>query len=282
MAAHEQAQPADVAVVGVPTHATSLSATSAHRTPAAVRAALHRFATGWGGDRDLRQLRVCDHGDVVDPDGREREVAVELAAIEADLLLAIGGDNSATVPVAMARLGHDRERAGLITFDAHHDIRTGRSNGSPVRRLVEWGIPPQQIVQLGIADFANSTEYASQARDWGIRVFGAAEIANRGLTECVEEALSIAGGASGPVHVDVDVDVCDRSVAPACPASLPGGWTADQLLSAVRQAAGDASVKSMDFVEVDAEADAADQRTVRLLALGLLHAMAGFQSRDRR
>ncbi len=282
LAAHAQAQAADVAVVGVPTHTTSLSATSAHRTPAAVRAALQRFTTGWGGDRDLRQLRVCDCGDVVDPDSREQDVTVELAAIDADLLLAIGGDNSATVPVAMARLGRSPEKAGLVTFDAHHDIRSGRSNGSPIRRLIEWGIQPQRIVQLGIADFANSHEYASQAHDWGIRVFAAAEIAERGLPECVAEALSIAGSASGPVHVDVDVDVCDRSVAPACPASLPGGWTAAQLLAAVRQAAMDDSVSSMDFVEVDAEADAPDQRTVRLVALGLLHAMAGYQSRDSR
>jgi formiminoglutamase len=182
----------------------------------------------------------------------------------------------------MARLGDSRDRAGLVTFDAHHDIRTGRSNGSPVRRLVEWGLPPERVAQLGIADFANSPEYARQARDWGIRVYPATEIAGRGLPECLAEALAIAGSAGGPVHVDVDVDVCDRSVAPACPASLPGGWSAAVLLSAVRQAATDPAVVSMDFVEVDAAADTSDQRTVRLVALALLHAMAGYQARDGR
>ena len=30
--------------------------------------------------------------------------------------------------------------AGLITLDAHHDLRDGRSNGSPVRRLIEMGL----------------------------------------------------------------------------------------------------------------------------------------------
>jgi formiminoglutamase len=282
LADHQHRQPAEVAIVGVPTHATSLSPTSAHLTPRAVRTALQRYATAWGGDRDLRQLRICDHGDVADPDARERETTAELLAIESDLLLAVGGDNSATVPVAVARLGQDRDQAGLVTFDAHHDIRTGRSNGSPVRQLIEWGLDPNRIVQLGIADFANSAEYARQARDWGIRIFTTMEIAQRGLAECVAEALAIASAGSGPVHIDVDVDVCDRSVAPACPASLPGGWRADQLLAAVRQAATDPAVTSMDFVEVDAEADAPDQRTVRLVALGLLHAMAGYQSRGGR
>ncbi len=90
------------------------------------------------------------------------------------------------------------------------------------------------------------------------------------------EALAIAAdGRAARVHVDLDVDVCDRAVAPACPASLPGGITAAQLRAAARAAGADPRVVSIDVTEVDATADASDQRTVRLVALCVLEFAAG-------
>ena len=77
------------------------------------------------------------------------------------------------------------------------------------------------------------------------------------------------------VHVDLDVDVCDRAVAPACPASLPGGISAAQLRAAARVSAADPRVVSLDLTEVDATADAPDQRTVRLAALCVLEIAMG-------
>ena len=53
---------------------------------------------------------------------------------------------------------------GMVTLDAHHDVRDGMSNGSPVARLVESGMDGRAIVQIGISDFANSREYAARAR----------------------------------------------------------------------------------------------------------------------
>ena len=54
------------------------------------------------------------------------------------------------------------------------------------------------------------------------------------------------------MHVDLDVDVCDRAVAPACPASLPGGLAAHELLAAAGHAGASPLVRSMDLTEVDA------------------------------
>ncbi|MCR8670167.1 arginase family protein, partial [Agrococcus sp. HG114] len=69
---------ADAVLVGLGTHATSLSPTSAHGTPAAVRAALARFSAHAPGS-DLAALRVVDAGDAADPDGDER-AAIALVA----------------------------------------------------------------------------------------------------------------------------------------------------------------------------------------------------------
>ena len=77
------------------------------------------------------------------------------------------------------------------------------------------------------------------------------------------------------MHLDIDVDVCDRSVAPGCPASVPGGLAAWELRALVRAVASDARVHSADIAEVDATADAPDGRTVRLAALCVLELLAG-------
>src|SRR5690606_2917682 len=152
------------------------------------------------------------------------------------LLVALGGDNAATVPTALGRWGQRIGAAGLVTVDAHYDLRDGVSNGSPVRRLIEAGLDGRRVVQVGISDFANSAEYAARARDFGITVVLRDDLARRPMADVMEEALDIAAGAGGPVHVDLDVDVCDRAVAPACPASVPGGISAFELRQAARVA----------------------------------------------
>ncbi|MFF5627114.1 arginase family protein [Microbacterium sp. LWH10-1.2] len=283
---------ADAVLLGVPVWRTSLSPTGAHATPAAIREALPRYGATLMGPPivDLNEaLRIADAGDVHEPDGDEGESDVisrvrELAA-SAELVIALGGDNSLTYPVALGA-----EATGLITFDAHFDLRDGVSNGTPVRRLVEDApaaatvetsrIDPARIVQIGIADFANSAAYAKRAADWGIRVITLDELRRRGIDDVVAEALEIAGAGAAPrVHLDIDVDVCDRSVAPGCPASIPGGLAAWELRALTRAVAADPRVVSADLAEVDATADADDARTVRLAALCVLELLAGLHSR---
>lgn len=284
----------DLAMLGVPAWRTSLSPTGAHATPAAIRSALRRYSPALMPDRtreaegasepsDLGELRFADAGDIDEPDGPAGEartiVAVAGALDRATALVALGGDNSVTVATALGAWGDELGRAGLVTIDAHHDLRDGVSNGSPVRRLVEAGLDGRRIVQIGIADFANSAAYARRAAELGITVIHRDELHGRRPAEVMAEALEIAGAAGGPVHLDVDVDACDRAVAPACPASVPGGLAAWELRALVRAAGADPRVRSADLVEIDATADAADGRTVRLAALCVLEFAAGLASR---
>lgn len=273
----------DIAVLGVPTFATSISPTGAHATPAAVRRHLGRLST-WSPARqvDVADLAACDLGDVADidePDAGEHRVrhAAAEALRSARLLIALGGDNSATYPV-MAGAPH-LDAAGLVTLDAHHDFREGRSNGTPVRDLVEAGLHPTRVVQIGIADWANSRSYYDELTGLGATVITLADVRRRGIDDCMTEALRIAGSAGGRVHVDLDLDVCDRSVAPACPASLPGGLSAAEIFTAAYLAGRDPQVRSVDVTEVDATRDAADERTIRLAAICLLEAAAGLAQR---
>jgi formiminoglutamase len=284
----------DLVLLGVPAWRTSLSATDAHATPSAVRDALRRYSPALMPDRsappsrpelapDLARLAVADAGDVHEPDGSSGEArtiaAVADGLARARLLVALGGDNSITVATALGAWGDRLGGAGLITLDAHYDLREGVSNGSPVRRLIEAGLDGTRVVQIGIADFANSSEYAARAADYGVTVVHRDELHRRPIGEVMAEALEIAGSAGGPIHVDLDVDVCDRSVAPACPASVPGGISAWELRVAARAAAADPRVSSLDIAEIDATMDAPDGRTVRLAALCVLEALAGLALR---
>ncbi len=275
---------ADLTLVGVPAWRTSISPTGANATPEAVREALLRYSTySTEHEIDLASLRLVDAGDIEDPDGPagEKRVITRLANSRQHhgFLVALGGDNSITYSVALGVWGEKISQAGLITLDAHHDLRDGESNGSPVRRLIEAGLSGTRVVQIGIADYSNSPEYAARARDFGITVISRASLRTRSMATVMAEALAIAGAAGGPIHVDLDVDVCDRAVVPACPAAAPGGISADELRQVAFLAGADTRVKSLDVTEIDATIDSPDARTVRLGALLVLETAAGVGSR---
>jgi formimidoylglutamase len=264
----------DVTLVGVPASRTSLSPSSAHETPNAIRQALLRYSTAHSDSRvNLEKVSLRDAGDVTSPDGDEAGAIAQLKSIAAksSLLIALGGDNSITYSGVQAT-----QSTGLITLDAHYDLRDGISNGSPVRRLIEAGLSGKKVVQIGIADFSNSPEYAKRAKDLGITVIPRNELRSKSVKEIWALALSVAGDK---VFVDFDMDVCDRSVVPACPAAAPGGISADELRQFAFLAGSSPSVVGADITEIDATKDSADERTVRLAALVVLEVAAGFSTR---
>ena len=268
----------DLALFGVPAHLTSISQTGANKTPAAIRAALSRYSLN-SSLGDIGSLQAFDFGDVSEPDSSEGEdrtsALTTLALSKSKLAIALGGDNSITYSVARATLING---GGLITFDAHHDIRDGVSNGSPIRRLIQDSIVQgNKVVQIGINDFSNSPEYSRRAKDFGIHVITRSDIERRSPEDVIQEAFDVIG--SGNIHVDFDVDVCDRAFVPACPASAPGGISAYQLREFARLVCSDDRVRSIDITEIDSTIDAEDERTIRLGALLILEAAAGLLRR---
>jgi len=274
---------ADLALIGVPAHLSSISPTHADQTPDAIRNALARYSTYSTSDNlDLAANPIADLGNVESPDGDEGIARVHTALKDAlsmhKLLIALGGDNSITYSVASG-LWPDLSNVGLITFDAHHDLRDGHSNGSPVWELIQAGLPGKNIVQIGIADFANSAQYSARANENGITVIPRCDLRTRSISDVVKQALDIAGAGGREIYVDLDVDVCDRSVVPACPAAMPGGISADELRQGAFFLAADKRVRAIDITEIDASIDTDDARTVRLAALLVLEAAAGLASR---
>jgi formiminoglutamase len=273
-------------VVGVPLSRTSISPSGAHTTPTAVRAALRRFATYHADlDVDLDVLSVTDAGDlkVTELEGQAALAAVDAGVGELptfDLLVLLGGDNAITRP-AMRTLLPRLASAGLLTLDAHHDVRgfhAGPTNGTPVRGLIDDGLPGEHVVQIGIGSLTNSRAYRAWCDERGITVVSADQARSRGVGALVRAELDRLAATCDDVYVDLDVDVVDRAFVPGCPGARPGGLLPSDLLAAAAEAGRHPSVRAVDIVEVDATADPSGI-TADLAAMCLLSSAAGLAAR---
>ncbi|CAN5357356.1 formimidoylglutamase [soil metagenome] len=285
----------ELAVVGVPCSVGSISPSNADQTPPAVREALARLSP-WDADAgvDLAGLPVADGGDwdVADLPLEEAIAAIRghaesLPHMTADGRMRVhaflGGDNAITRPLLTGLLGSDLERVGLLTLDAHHDVRhleDGPRNGTPVRGLLADGLPGHNVIQLGLGAFTNSMAYTSWAADHGISALTADEVRARGTAVAVGQALATLAGHCEVIYVDLDIDVLDVAFAPACPGARPGGLAPSDLLTAARLAGAHPKVAAADLVEVDVTADH-DGRTVMVTAMALLAFAAGVATRGR-
>ncbi len=275
----------NVGLIGISTYATSLSPRSASSTPAAIRAALERYST-WSFSEALdisESVALVDFGDVDSPDaeGGGERVATAMARWDPRiaLRLILGGDNAATWHAMRALSGGDYSNFGLVTLDAHLDMRDGVSNGSPVRQLLEECLDGHHVVQVGLADFSNSPAYARRAHDAGVTVISRDVLHHEPVEEAARRAVGIAGAGGRQVYVDIDMDAADRMAVPACPAAAPGGLSADELRRFVRAVSVQHGVCAIDITEIDVDRDSADQRTVRLAALLILETLAGVRRR---
>ena len=268
---------ADFAIVGVGASKSALTPNNAHSTPAAVRSALLRYST-WSSSTKIDladSLKGGDFGDVKSPDDQEATISgLSNLLNKTKTLVLIGGDNSITYSGVLAlSKKNDVKEIGVITLDAHHDLRDGKSNGSPIKQLVDAGLPGRNIVQIGINDFANSQFYSDRANKLGISVIHRRDFDSNSISHIASKSLASLSHCR-VIYLDIDVDVCDRSVVPAAPASMPGGISADQLRQLVSNLAQEKRVTTFDITEIDATIDTSDQRTTRLAALLILEIAA--------
>lgn len=275
-------------IVGVPCSVGSITPSDAWRTPPAIRQALARLSpydpvTGI----DLTEALPCaDLGDLpvdgLDLEPALTEVRRMAAGLDRDAVhVFLGGDNAITRPWVAGLCGPDLSRVGVLTLDAHHDVRhldDGPRNGTPIRGLVEQeGLPGANVVQVGIGAFTNSRPYADWCHDHGVGVVTTDRVREVGAEVAVRGALARLGHCD-LVVVDLDIDVLDVAFAPACPGARPGGLTPTDLFTAARVAGADPRVLAADVVEVDVTADE-DGRTVMVAAMTLLSFAIGVASR---
>ncbi len=257
--------PRALVVAGVPLTELAVTPAGYEHAPAAVRDRLAKLSTWHGEQRiGLEDVPVRDLGDALDP-----------PALTAPLTVLLGGHNAVTWH---ALAGEDLARWGLLTLDAHHDVRRYEpgavGNGSPVRALIDAGLRGSNVVQVGIHGFSNSRSHREWCEAQGVRVLGPDGIGD------VRALLDDLAASCEAIYVDIDLDVLDRAAAPACPGSRPGGISPRQLLDAAFTAGGHPAVRAVDVVELDPLADVA-YITTDAAALTLLNVAAGYATRPR-
>jgi arginase family enzyme len=274
---------APVGLLGVPLAAGSVTPGATDQAPLMLRKMLKRI-----GRYDVetgRELatRIADRGDVelcgptiekATPKIRDA-VAASIAAHKLTLL--VGGNNAVTRPGVLA-LGGELSEIGLITLDAHFDMRDlddGLSNGNPVRALIEDGLPGANIAQVGLASFANSAKMHEDAIEAGNLVVTINDVRQNGIAHALDRALDHVAHCDALV-IDCDIDVVDRSQFPAAPGARPGGMAVHDFFYAVRRLASDARVRVIDLTEWDPALDSTDLSALTA-ARWVAECLAGFE-----
>jgi arginase family enzyme len=277
---------ARVGLVGAPLAAGSVTPGRCDLAPDLLRATLKRI-----GRYDVETGReiatqIFEHGDApieeLSIEGATPIISHKVAAsVEARALtLLVGGNNAVTRPGVLG-LGMPLDRVGLVTLDAHFDMRDtdqGLSNGNPIRALIEDGMPGANIAQVGLASFANSRKMHEDALAAGNLVITMSEVRNDGINAAIDRALGHVSHCEA-IAVDCDIDVIDRSQFPAAPGARPGGMAVHDFFAAVRQLAAHPKVRLIDLTEWDPPLDPSDLSALTA-ARWVADCLAGFEMRE--
>ncbi len=274
--------------------------------PYAVRAAgLRSTLLALGHDvYDHGNLAVADRG-TFPPDARGADFLPTIAAVCAELAaftdasvtarrfpVVLGGDHSlATGSVAGAAraLTARGEAMGLVWIDAHGDLNTpesspsGNVHGMPVAHLLGHGDPrlhftkeraavrPEQTWLVGVRDL-DAGERA-HLRAYGVHAFTMHDVDRRGLSDVMEEVLTIASINTSGLWVSYDVDVQDPVHAPGVGTPVSGGFSWREGHLAMEMVAESGRLVGLDLVEVNPILDVSN-RTAEL-AVGLVASALG-------
>jgi formiminoglutamase len=278
--------PAPVTLIGAPLAAGSVTQGRCDLAPSLLRQTLRRIGRYDVESRRELTTQITDRGDI-DLAGLSIEAATEplceavrLSASVHQLTLLIGGNNAVTRPGVLG-LGLPLEKVGLITLDAHFDMRDtneGLSNGNPVRALIDDGLPGANIAQVGLASFANSRKMHEDAMAAGNLVVTMDEVRRLGISLAIDRALDHVSNCAAIV-VDCDIDVIDRSQFPAAPGGRPSGMAVHDFFAAVRRLASDPRVRVIDLTEWDPPLDPTDLSALTA-ARWVAECLAGFEMRE--
>jgi agmatinase len=185
--------------------------------------------------------------------------------------LMMGGDHGVTYPAVKAVAALRGGPLGFLLFDTHLDLSESFNNdrltrASPVLRICELPeVDPKRMAIIGPKGARNLAEWTPLARELGITIYPDRVVQKRGIEVVVEEALDIVSPDGRPPYVSVDIDVIDPAFAPGTNSIEPGGFTAREIINAVRLAC-ERGFAGFDVVEVSPDYDSKSGHTATLAA----------------
>jgi formiminoglutamase len=276
---------APIGLVGAPLAAGSVTPGACDQAPALLRSTLRRIGRYDIETKRELSTRIADRGDAeltglsIEQATAPIRDAVRFSTSLHALTLLVGGNNAVTRPGVLG-LGLPLANIGLITLDAHFDMRdthSGLSNGNPVRALIDDGLPGTNIAQVGLASFANSRKMHEDAIAAGNLTITIEDVRQDGIAAAIGRALEHVANCQ-VIVVDCDIDVIDRSQFPAAPGARPGGMAVIDFFAAVRQLAAEPRVRVIDLTEWDPPLDATDLSALTA-ARWVAECLAGFEMR---
>ncbi|MFE3835629.1 arginase [Pseudogemmobacter sonorensis] len=221
-----------------------------------------------------------------------------LAALEAGgMPVIMGGDHSLALG-SVAGAAAFAARAGrplfLLWLDAHSDFHTpltttsGNLHGTPLAYIAgregfdafppfPAPLPPERICMFGIRS-VDPEEHAAMALH-EIRVNDMRVIDERGIVAPLREFLDAVRAAQGMLHVSLDVDFLDPSIAPAVGTTVPGGATFREAHLVMELLHESGLVTSLDLVELNPFLD--DRGMTARLMVDLVGSLMGKKVFDR-
>ena len=227
----------DVRIMGVPLDKGSFYRPGAAQAPAELRRLSAIFAPITERAERVEQLTVEDGGDLSlvagDMGANVEALAASIEGTPAGTVpVVLGGDHTTVAPTLIAQQRRHNGRLAVLYIDAHPDLndvsRHSRwSNGCALRRGLEMAeIDPRKVILLGCRDF--DWEEVEFVRKTGITLIPSAEAA-RLEPERLREIVEKRAGADA-LHISLDIDSLDPSVAPGTGIPSAGGLTTRQLL----------------------------------------------------
>ena len=271
--------PAKIGLFGIPFDGAVLGRPGAREGPDAIRAQMAKLKP-WILSKGAATIDARDWGNVRVPlDVAGAHQATESAALAVlgagQIPLALGGDHSLTFPLVKAHEGR-RQKIGIINLDAHLDVRdfTGIPNsGTSFGRLLDLGlVPGQNLVEVGIRDFANAEAYVKNVHKAGGTILGANEWAREGLS-VIDHAIDVASEGVDGVYLSLDIDVLDQAHAPGASAPTPGGVDTRTLYAAIDRICERTKLIGCDIMETAPPLDR-DHMTARAAAFAAAHLLA--------
>ena len=193
----------------------------------------------------------------------------------AALPVVLGGDHSLAAGSVAASADWVRQTAsrplGLIWMDAHGDMNTpesttsGNVHGMPLAALL--GNEPAELATIGsspsvlarhtvLVGVRNLDEREkTRIRESGVHVFTMKDIDREGIAAIADRALALATDGTGGLHVSLDMDVCDPSIAPGVGTPVKGGLDYREAHLMMELIADSGRLLALDLVEVNPTLD---------------------------
>ena len=192
-----------------------------------------------------------------------------VAAFKDGLPIFLGGDHALSLGSGLAAARHAQHCGRplyILWLDAHSDFHTpettmsGNLHGTPLAYLTgrngfsgfpqnDAPVPDHQVCILGLRSVDQAEKNALQQSE--IQFYDMRAIDEQGIKRPLQFFLDQVKANNGLLHVSLDVDFLDPSVAPAVGTSVPGGATVREAHLVMEILYDSGLMTSLDLVELN-------------------------------